>query len=379
VVAFQIEFYVTFVYLFFITFRQIRHRRRIAILLLLSWTVVLLCGINDILYLNLIINTIEVAHFGFFIFLLTQAYILSYKIAGAFHTIEDLSVRLNHANINLEHKVEERTRELVATQKQLVQQEKLASLGQLTAGIAHEIKNPLNFVNNFSELSNDLVQDLEKATTETEKQTALADLKVYLGNISHHGKRADAIVKNMLEHSHQGTGAAAKQPEDINKLCLEIFQLAYHSMNANDPSFNCELKKELGTNIPPLNMVPQEISRVLLNLMNNAFYAVKEKSHQVTISPGSLPGMDQPYRPCVSISTSAFQKFIQINIRDNGTGIPENIREKIFNPFFTTKPAGKGTGLGLSLSYEIIQAHSGKIRVLPNEDEWTEFEISLPV
>ncbi|MEO5572540.1 MAG: tetratricopeptide repeat protein [Bacteroidia bacterium] len=259
---------------------------------------------------------------------------------------------------------------LRTTQTQLIQQEKMASLGQLTAGIAHEIQNPLNFVNNFSEVSNELADELVQNISEDERKEIVSALKKNLEKINHHGKRADSIVKNMLEHSRAGTGE--KQLTDINQLCEEFLQLSYHGMRANYPDFNCTFEKVIDPSFPKLNIVSQDISRVILNLFNNAFYAVREKA-------GEQIAVDENYNPNVTFVISSVNNIISIRIKDNGKGIPKKIRTKIFEPFFTTKPTGKGTGLGLSLSYDIIKAHGGNIRVEGEEGKGAEFIISLPV
>ena len=282
----------------------------------------------------------------------------------------------------LEAQVEQRTAELKhsledlkSTQTQLVQQEKLASLGALTAGIAHEIKNPLNFVNNFSELSTELVDEFIQTKDESERLEIGADLKINLQKINEHGKRADSIVKNMLQHSRSGSGE--KQLSDINQLCEEYFNLAFHGKRATDAGFNCEMVKKLENNLPQFNCVVQDISRVILNLINNAFDAVRERE---------VEGKTPNYKPTVSVTTHHLNNNISISISDNGKGIPQHIKEKIFEPFFTTKPAGQGTGLGLSLSYDIVKAHGGEMSVRTpsekletKEGEGTEFVILLPL
>ena len=261
---------------------------------------------------------------------------------------------------------------LKETQAQLIQFEKMASLGQLTAGIAHEIKNPLNFITNFSELSRELVDDFLSAKSEDEKKEFAGYLKANLSKINEHGKRADSIVKNMLAHSRGKAGE--KQVTDINQLCDEIFNLAYHGMRASVPDFNCEMKKEFDQALPKINIIPQDISRVLLNLFSNAFYAVKEKSNKEQ-QQGVLN-----YLPQVLLKTKFFNDSVSIAIRDNANGIPEDIREKIFEPFFTTKPTGQGTGLGLSISYDIVtKGHRGELKVESKPGEFTEFIIRLPV
>jgi signal transduction histidine kinase len=269
---------------------------------------------------------------------------------------------------------------LQATQKQLIQSEKMASLGELTAGIAHEIQNPLNFVNNFSEVSNDMINELqlERLKAEMERDKVLEDgiindIKQNLEKINHHGKRADAIVKGMLQHSRKNEGV--KEPTDINALCDEFLRLSYHGLRAKDKSFNADFKTDFDESIGRINIIPQDIGRVLLNLFNNAFYAVK--------APGVLKG--EEYKPLVSVTTRKIDPVqgtgarVEIIVRDNGSGIPQNIIDKIFQPFFTTKPSGQGTGLGLSLSYDIIKAHGGEIKVDTKEGEGSAFMIQLPV
>ena len=248
---------------------------------------------------------------------------------------------------------------LKSTQTQLVQSEKMASLGELTAGIAHEIQNPLNFVNNFSEVSNELIDEmkveLDKGDIEEAKSIA-NDVKQNLEKINHHGKRADAIVKGMLQHSRSSNGI--KEPTDINSLCDEYLRLSYHGLRAKDKSFNATIKTDFDNSIEKINVVPQDIGRVIMNLLTNAFYAVNEKALSEVVTPTAAK-----YVPTVSISTKKIDSRIQITVTDNGNGIPQNIMDKIFQPFFTTKPTGQGTGLGLSLSYDIIKAHGGEFKV----------------
>ncbi|MBZ5858347.1 tetratricopeptide repeat-containing sensor histidine kinase [Flavihumibacter profundi] len=259
---------------------------------------------------------------------------------------------------------------LKSTQKQLVQKEKMASLGELTAGIAHEIENPLNFVNNFSEVNKELIEELqreiEKGNFNEVKNIAL-DIKGNEDKIIHHGKRADAIVKGMLQHSR--TSTSEKELTAINVLADEHLRLAYHGLRANDKKFNTALHTEFDHSIGKINIVPQDIGRVLLNLYNNAFYSVYEKSRR------NFPG----FEPMVSVSTKKIGDKLEIRVIDNGMGIPGNVKEKIFQPFFTTKPTGQGTGLGLSLSYDIIKAHGGELTVETKEGEGACFIISLPV
>jgi two-component system NtrC family sensor kinase len=284
---------------------------------------------------------------------------------------ERLEEKAGNAARQLQHKTTEliqTTETLRATQKQLIQLEKMASLGQLTAGIAHEIQNPLNFVNNFSELSVELINELDNTQNGEEKQTIVDDLKQNLEKIVFHGKRANSIVKGMLQHSRSST--AEKQLTDLNKLVEEFFILAYHGMRAKDPGFNCKMEKHLAPGIPMVKIIPQDVSRVILNIFNNSFYAVDERR--------KLEGND--YKPVVMISTEQVDGKIVIKIRDNGRGIPDEIRNKIFNPFFTTKPTGQGTGLGLSISYDIIvKDHFGDMQLDTKVGEYTEFKITLPI
>ena len=267
--------------------------------------------------------------------------------------------------------LQETLQELKTTQTQLIQSEKMASLGELTAGIAHEIQNPLNFVNNFSEVTSELIEEMEEELNKGDKDEAIAiaaDIKQNLEKIMHHGKRADGIVKGMLQHSRASSNV--KEPTDINKLADEYLRLAYHGLRAKDKSFNADLITHFAEGLPQANLVPQDIGRVLLNLFNNAFYAVKEKQKTA----------DTEFKPMVEVTTLLKGKLLEIIVKDNGTGIPDDIKEKILQPFFTTKPTGEGTGLGLSLSYDIIvKGHDGKIDVKSKEGEFSEFRITLPV
>ncbi|MCO5286157.1 MAG: ATP-binding protein [Chitinophagaceae bacterium] len=276
--------------------------------------------------------------------------------------------------------------ELKSTQAQLIQSEKMASLGELTAGIAHEIQNPLNFVNNFSDINSELLDELksELATGNMQSANEIADdIKANEEKINHHGKRADAIVKGMLQHSRTSTGQ--KEPTDINALCDEYLRLAYHGMRAKDKSFNCEMKTDFDSTLPKINVVPQDIGRVILNLINNAFYACAERKNLEGFQ--KLQGL-APYLPTVTVSTKNLGGKVEISVRDNGNGIPEKIKDKIFQPFFTTKPTGQGTGLGLSLSYDIMKAQGGEIKVESRDGDarpddmvgrGTEFLVTLPV
>ena len=259
---------------------------------------------------------------------------------------------------------------LKSTQSQLIQSEKMASLGELTAGIAHEIQNPLNFVNNFSEVNKELIgemkAEIEKGNLEEVKAIA-SDIESNEEKINHHGKRADAIVKGMLQHSRSSSGH--KEPTDINALCDEYLRLSYQGLRAKDKSFNATMKTDFDNSIRNINIIPQDIGRVLLNLINNAFYAVNEKNKQ----------QPENYEPTVLINTKKIADRVEIRVADNGNGIPEKIVDKIFQPFFTTKPTGQGTGLGLSLSYDIIKAHGGEIRVETKEGEGTDFSLIIPI
>ena len=266
--------------------------------------------------------------------------------------------------------VETTLSELKATQNQLVQSEKMASLGELTAGIAHEIQNPLNFVNNFSEVSNELIdemnEEIEKGDLDEAKAIA-SDIKQNLEKINHHGKRADGIVKGMLQHSRSSSGQ--KEPTDINALADEYLRLAYHGLRAKDKSFNATMNTGFDKTIGSINVVPQDLGRVILNLLTNAFYIVNEKK-QMNI---------EGYKPTVSVSTKKEENHIIISVQDNGNGIPKKVLEKIFQPFFTTKPTGQGTGLGLSMSYDIItKGHGGELKVKTKENLGSTFIISLP-
>ena len=257
--------------------------------------------------------------------------------------------------------------ELKSTQAQLIQSEKMASLGELTAGIAHEIQNPLNFVNNFSEVNRELIEEMNNENDINEIKVIANDIKQNNEKINHHGKRADNIVKGMLQHSRISTGR--KEPIDINTLAHEYLRLSYHGLRAKDKNFNALLQTDFDESIGKINVVPQDIGRALLNLYNNAFYTVNEKKKS------AFDG----YEPTVSVTTKKINGKVEITVKDNGNGIPQNIVDKIFQPFFTTKPTGQGTGLGLSLSYDIIKAHGGEIKVESTEGEGTEVIFQLPI
>ncbi len=260
--------------------------------------------------------------------------------------------------------------DLKSTQRLLIQSEKMASLGELTAGIAHEIQNPLNFVNNFADLNDELIREINVEIDKGNFKEARKLMEHIMENsqkINFHGKRADGIVKGMLQHTRSGSGT--KEPVALNNLVNEFVQLCYHGFRAKDKSFNTILQTDLDPSIINVSIISQDIGRVLLNLMNNAFYAVQEKKKQ---------SVDE-YEPAVFISTKSAGNNITITIRDNGNGIPESLLDKIFQPFFTTKPTGEGTGLGLSLSYDIIKAHGGEISVNTEKGQYTAFTISLPI
>ncbi|QYA27137.1 GHKL domain-containing protein [Gramella sp. MT6] len=302
---------------------------------------------------------------------------------------------LKKENRILEERVSERTAQLQKsihdlenTQAQLIQSEKMASLGELTAGIAHEIQNPLNFVNNFSEVNSELIDELrqERLKDKQERDLELEDELLFdiaenEKKIRHHGQRADAIVKGMLQHSRNSS--TEKELTDINKLADEYLRLSYHGLRAKDKTFNAGMKTDFDESLPKIYVAPQDIGRVFLNLINNAFYAVSERKRTTS---------DENYQPMVIVSTEKAGKFININIIDNGRGIPSEVQEKIFQPFFTTKPSGQGTGLGLSLSYDIIKTHGGILKLKTQSgvpvtsngygeeiiEEGTTFTIQLP-
>ncbi len=278
--------------------------------------------------------------------------------------------RNNQQKQKAKEKIEQAYADLKSTQQQLIQSEKMASLGELTAGIAHEIQNPLNFVNNFSEVNTELLDELKMEILNGKIDSAVElskDIRENEEKINQHGKKADAIVKSMLQHSRSSSGI--KEPTNINALAEDYLQLAYHGFRAKDKSFNVSLNTAFDQTIGEINIVPQDIGRVLLNLFSNAFYAVSDKQRQ---------GIEN-YEPLVTLTTKRHADKIEVSIKDNGRGIPEKIRSKIFQPFFTTKPTGQGTGLGLSLSYDIIKAHGGELKVETTEGQGSEFIIQLPI
>ncbi|AYL99335.1 sensor histidine kinase [Mucilaginibacter celer] len=295
--------------------------------------------------------------------------------------------------VNLESEVRERTAELTkqteelqlalselkSTQAQLIQSEKMASLGELTAGIAHEIQNPLNFVNNFSEVSIELLEELKEEILDKlpddvkeEADDIISDITQNLSKINQHGKRADAIVKGMLQHSRATTGK--KEPTDINALADEYLRLSYHGLRAKDKSFNAGMKTSFDPELGKIEAIPQDLGRVLLNLFNNSFYSVTEKKKSLA----------EGYEPTVTVNTQKIKSasganMVQITVEDNGTGIPQKVLDKIYQPFFTTKPTGQGTGLGLSMSYDIItKGHGGELKVETAEGQFARFIITLP-
>jgi signal transduction histidine kinase len=265
--------------------------------------------------------------------------------------------------------IEKAYRDLKTTQSQLIHSEKMASLGELTAGIAHEIQNPLNFINNFSDVNEELLTEMKDELSKGKIEDAVALANDVIENqkkINHHGKRADVIVKGMLQHSRSSSGQ--KEPVDINALADEYLRLSYHGLRAKDKSFNAVMKTDFDASIGTINIIPQDIGRVILNLINNAFYAVDEKQKS---------GVEN-YEPTVSVSTKKMGDRVELTVKDNGNGIPKKVLEKIFQPFFTTKPTGLGTGLGLSLSYDIVKAHGGEIRVESDEGQGAVFTVILP-
>jgi len=292
--------------------------------------------------------------------------LISFFIFGNYRNQRKANLRLQ----GQQRKTEQALKELKATQTQLIHSEKMASLGVLTAGIAHEIQNPLNFVNNFSELNNEMLDEmkLELRSGKLENALEIAEsIKENNSKINHHGGRADEIVKGMLQHSRASSNK--KEPTDINKLADEYLRLSYHGLRAKDKEFNAHLTSNFDKSIGKIEVVTQDIGSVLLNLYNNAFYAVNEKKKQQGLA----------FEPTVSVITKKLGDKVEISVIDNGNGIPQKSLDKIYQPFFTTKPTGQGTGLGLSISYDIIKAHGGELKVETKEGEFTEFKIQLPV
>jgi two-component system, NtrC family, sensor kinase len=290
----------------------------------------------------------------------------------------ELEVRVKERTSELTQQkeaLEKTLRELKATQTQLIHAEKMASLGELTAGIAHEIQNPLNFVNNFSEVTNELMvemkEELEKGNI-SEAMSLITDIEQNMEKINEHGKRAGSIVRGMLLHSRSSSGKMERV--NVNNLADEYLRLSYHGLRAKDRTFNAKFKMDLDPDLPEIMAIPQDIGRVLLNLISNAFYAVNEKASLIKAAD-----FGENYIPYVEVKTGLTDSHIKVLIIDNGPGIPEAIKEKIFQPFFTTKPTGEGTGLGLSLSYDILKAHGGEIQINSIENKGTTISVFLPL
>jgi signal transduction histidine kinase len=373
-----------------LSIKAIFRKRPGAWIVLIGISISFLCGVGNV-YSVVTEEFIQAGYYAAIMFI-TVPLLSTFFIAGEFartglalqgrvKEVEELSEEkhriLSEQNIMLEKQVEQRTsalnkslQELKSTQAQLIQSEKMASLGELTAGIAHEIQNPLNFVNNFSDVNKELLFEMNTEIEKGNYDEVKAIAKDVVDNhekINHHGKRADAIVKNMLQHSRSSSGK--KEPTDLNALADEYLRLAYNNLRAKDKSFKATTKTEFDNGIGKINVNPQEFGRVILNLINNAFYAVSEKQKQ------NLNG----FEPTVTVSTKKQNDKVEIKVTDNGNGIPQKVLDKIFQPFFTTKPTGQGTGLGLSLSYDIVKAHGGEIKVATKENEGTEFIIQLAV
>ena len=355
---------------FYVYFKAFRNKRVGANFALMSTAVLLVVFILIIFQYFEMIRLSRIVLFGGYLsFFFLQSLILLFRFTHALNkAINELGQQkkiVEDSNAALQATISE----LNATQAQLVQSEKMASLGELTAGIAHEIQNPLNFVNNFSEVNAELIDEMQAELNGGNSAEAIAiseDIRKNLGKINHHGKRADSIVKNMLLHSRKRTGQ--REPTDINALADEYIRLSYHGLRAKDKSFNAAIHTRFDETIGKVSIVPQDIGRMLLNLYNNAFYAVQQKAKSA--GPG--------YQPAVTLTTRNEGSKVLITISDNGTGIPDSVKEKIFQPFFTTKPAGEGTGLGLSMSYDIIKAHGGEMIVHSVAGQGSEFIIQLP-
>jgi signal transduction histidine kinase len=396
-----------------VSIKSLKTNKRAALIFLIF------CSINIAFWAAIILDQLSIIEvpslwlyqpFAFLLMPLSLAIYLGYtfgnrskSLVTKLKEVEQLSEENHHIlftqNETLERQVKERTsalntslENLKSTQSQLIQAEKMASLGELTAGIAHEIQNPLNFINNFSEVSNELLaemnEELDKGNIE-EAMIISKDIKQNLEKVAHHGKRADGIVKGMLQHSRKNTGE--KEATDLNVLVDEYLRLAYHGLRAKDKSFNATLKTDYDNSIGKIEIVPQDIGRVVLNLITNAFYTVSERktmvakdlsgfdlsAEAISAEEENLTGL-KSYQPKVSVSTRKFKDKIEIYVSDNGNGIPKNVLDKIFQPFFTTKPSGQGTGLGLSMSYDIIKAHAGELKVETEEGEGSTFSIELP-
>ena len=376
---------ISIAYLFTRLIKTVIRKRLGAKILFSSVLILFLTTINDVLLMRgYVHNTIELVPFGTFIFVLGQSLVLAKIFSDAFNKKELLTIELNYQNINLEKIIQKRTVELVhqkeelqttledlkSTQSQLIQSEKMASLGELTAGIAHEIQNPLNFVNNFSEVNQELLLEMKEEIDKGKMDEAKALANDVFDNekkINHHGKRADSIVKGMLQHSRSSSGV--KELTDINALADEFLRLSYHGLRAKDKTFNASLITDFDSSIGKIKVVPEEIRRVILNLLNNAFYAVTDRKKFNA----------EGYEPVVSIGTKLIGDQVEIRVSDNGNGMPQKVMDKIFQPFFTTKPAGQGAGLGLSMSYDIVtKGHEGKLMVDTTEGEGSTFYIYLP-
>jgi two-component system, NtrC family, sensor kinase len=306
------------------------------------------------------------------IYLLMSGIVVSTVIVFLLYRNNRVRKKTNEMLQQRNKEIENALHQLRSTQTQLIQSEKMASLGELTAGIAHEIQNPLNFVNNFSEVNSELILELNQEAERGNLDGIMAlakDIQENEEKIAHHGKRADAIVKSMLQHSRTSSGKM--ELTDLNALCDEYLRLAYHGYRAKDKAFNAKFETDFDASLPKMNVVPQDIGRVVLNLINNAFYAVSAKASAKT---------DGDYAPAVVVSTKNLGNKIQITVKDNGSGIPESIKEKIFQPFFTTKPTGQGTGLGLSLAYDIVtKGHGGKLLLTSEDGPGSTFIIELPI
>ncbi len=291
---------------------------------------------------------------------------------------DELEVRVKERTYELtkqKEALEKTLNDLKAAQTQLVHAEKMASLGELTAGIAHEIQNPLNFVNNFSEVTNELIVEMKEELENgniSEAMSLIMDIKQNMEKINEHGKRAGSIVRGMLLHSRSSSGKMERV--NLNNLADEYLRLAYHGLRAKDKTFNATFKTDLDPDLPEIMAIPQDMGRVLLNLISNAFYAVNEKAKLTKTS-----GFEEGYSPNVQVKTALTNNQVKVLIADNGPGIPEAIKEKIFQPFFTTKPTGEGTGLGLSLSYDIVKAHGGEIQIDSIEEKGTSISVLLPL
>jgi signal transduction histidine kinase len=331
--------------------------------------------VSDLKTKNLVRNTVILKKIdGIWLIIHVHGSIPDYTLYGQNYMTSEETVKKNR---ELEGMVYQRTKDLNesleilrSTQAQLIQSEKMASLGELTAGIAHEIQNPLNFVNNFSEVNEELLTEMKDELSKGKIEDAIAlanDVIVNQKKINHHGKRADAIVKGMLQHSRSSSNQ--KEPTNINALADEYLRLAYHGLRAKDKSFNATMKTDFDETIGNINIVPQDIGRVILNLITNAFYVVNEKSKQNIAR----------YEPTVEVNTRKEGGKVLVSVKDNGNGIPQKVLNKIFQPFFTTKPTGQGTGLGLSLSYDIVKAHGGELKVETKEGEGSTFTIQIPI